>query len=757
MEIKIKGNLRIQINQKDNTASIISSPEASGHVFIPRFAEHENIKYKIISIEDCAFKGCNIELLTFAEDSEIATFQDRCFYEAHIKKLGIPGSLQNLQAMWHLHDLKEIEISPKNQHFIFYNKQFLLSKSSDKSDKFDVLHFALYDIEEVLIPSQVKVIKAYSFMYHKKLKSVKFSPNSELKCIENHAFNNSSIQSLSLPASVEQIGYMCFSSTFNLREIKISPENKKFKLIKNKYVAQASDSGVFDEIIFSRRDIDSIHIPSYIKTINEQAFVFCQRLKNITFEGNSSLKSIRSLAFSNIPGPEKLVIPPSLKETDRSSFSDIKNTKTFEFLAKSVIIKDKCFESCNNLEKVIFTNAEEVVFDSKSLQFTPESAKIFVKRSAKLSGSGLPELQSRISYIESENVVEKDDVKKVTSESEKIKELTAKLLKAEEEISKLKEDNRKLNEKVKMLEEKSDTESAAKSGNSKLDLFDPEEIDSLKVVRTIGRGSQSEVFEVTREQRLALKVLFIEGRSKSDNSSSHFKQLHRFLQEYEMLSSLHHANIVKAFGFCYGDKSHAPSILLEMCVQNLNDRIFDMNNIEKVCTIIEICQAMEAVHAANMIHSDLKPENVLFDAEGHVKISDFGVACIVNIDDQTQSKTSAVGTPKFMAPEILNDNTKYDNKVDVYSFGIVLFFILSGGKMPKISISEQGKKPQIPSNINKVSRQLINSCWSTSPSERPSFTEILDTIKKNKFRLIDGVEKNIAAINSFVKRSYYNS
>ena len=89
MEIEIKGNLKVKINQKDSTASVIESPKANGTVFIPRFAEHENVKYKIISIEKNAFKNCFIDRLTFAKDSEVETFEKNCFYNAHIKKLDV--------------------------------------------------------------------------------------------------------------------------------------------------------------------------------------------------------------------------------------------------------------------------------------------------------------------------------------------------------------------------------------------------------------------------------------------------------------------------------------------------------------------------------------------------------------------------------------------------------------------------------------------------------------------------------------------
>ena len=147
----------------------------------------------------------------------------------------------------------------------------------------------------------------------------------------------------------------------------------------------------------------------------------------------------------------------------------------------------------------------------------------------------------------------------------------------------------------------------------------------------------------------------------------------------------------------------------------------------------------------------MKPANILIDNHKHVRLSDFGISRIESIGCQTDSMTSVVGTIKFMAPELLNESRHYSNKVDVYSFGVVVFFVLTG-EMPKISIGEQsnGKKAPIPKKINKISRNLITKCWSTNPDERPSFTEIIDFIKSNKFGLIDGIEKEIKNIKNFL-------
>ena len=94
---------------------------------------------------------------------------------------------------------------------------------------------------------------------------------------------------------------------------------------------------------------------------------------------------------------------------------------------------------------------------------------------------------------------------------------------------------------------------------------------------------------------------------------------------------------------------------------------------------------MIEIHKNKIIHKDLKPEKILLDEDMYVKICDLGIAKLYNATNST--KTTGIGTLKFMAPEILNGSTKYSEKVDVYSFGVLLFFILTNGKHPRINIA----------------------------------------------------------------------
>ena len=96
------------------------------------------------------------------------------------------------------------------------------------------------------------------------------------------------------------------------------------------------------------------------------------------------------------------------------------------------------------------------------------------------------------------------------------------------------------------------------------------------------------------------------------------------------------------------------------------------------------------------------------------------------------------GTLKYMAPELIQERTDYNEKVDVYAFGVVVYLILTKGEFPKISLHDvgNGKKAEIPSGITQFSSDLINKCWSYEASERPSFAEICQTLKGNESKLI---------------------
>ena len=96
------------------------------------------------------------------------------------------------------------------------------------------------------------------------------------------------------------------------------------------------------------------------------------------------------------------------------------------------------------------------------------------------------------------------------------------------------------------------------------------------------------------------------------------------------------------------------------------------------------------------------------------------------------------GSLNYMAPELLQRKKNYDEKVDVYAFGVVVFLILTKGQYPDINIVEvgTGKQAPIPSSISKFSSKLIRDCWSFDSKDRPSFSEICGRLNGNERKLI---------------------
>lgn len=286
------------------------------------------------------------------------------------------------------------------------------------------------------------------------------------------------------------------------------------------------------------------------------------------------------------------------------------------------------------------------------------------------------------------------------------------------------------NKKLKEITSSNDSNEFENLNCKEFNILDCQQIDKLKSKGCKKICDYSEVFRVSQNPSFVLK----EERNES--------KIRYFLQEYEILIKLDHPNIIKSYGICFGDESHPVSIILESCPSDLKNSLNNLKDYEQVSIIYEICKVMIFVHSNKIIHRDLKPENILLDQNNHVKLCDFGIAKI--IESITQTMTSNMGTFKYMAPEIKNGSSKYDNKVDVYSFGIIVYNILTEGKFP----NKDDKYPFKNSKINAFSQKLITKCLDDSPKNRPTFREIETLIKSNNFKLIDGVEKKIDIIES---------
>lgn len=164
----------------------------------------------------------------------------------------------------------------------------------------------------------------------------------------------------------------------------------------------------------------------------------------------------------------------------------------------------------------------------------------------------------------------------------------------------------------------------------------------------------------------------------------------------------------------------------------------------------DIARGMRYLHKNKIVHRDLKSLNVLLDENGFTKICDFGLA---GYGADKSELTKSLGTPYWMAPELFLGESSYSNKVDVYSYGIILWELVNrqtpynGMDVPEMitKIITNDIRPEMNSQnpgCSKSFRRLIEKCWNKDPDKRPSFNRIVyDFSRKKDKLLIDNADK----------------
>jgi serine/threonine protein kinase len=153
---------------------------------------------------------------------------------------------------------------------------------------------------------------------------------------------------------------------------------------------------------------------------------------------------------------------------------------------------------------------------------------------------------------------------------------------------------------------------------------------------------------------------------------------------------------------------------------------------------------MKYVHSKGIIHQDLKPGNIFIMKQGDAVIGDFGIS-----RHEREEVTPEAGTARYSAPELFLDNGVITPKADVFSFGSILFEILTGNPVfpvlqPPLEIINAvrtGQMKGIPGNCGAFMQDLIPRCWSTKPEDRPSFGTILQDVEGAGYDIVPGACK----------------
>jgi eukaryotic-like serine/threonine-protein kinase len=192
----------------------------------------------------------------------------------------------------------------------------------------------------------------------------------------------------------------------------------------------------------------------------------------------------------------------------------------------------------------------------------------------------------------------------------------------------------------------------------------------------VGAGFSGEVYEVRHQasgQRMALKVMHLKDRNDA-------RKAERSVVEAHGTFGIEHANVVEVFDIGCEPDGRAWMLMEFLDGPTLATLIAQQGRLSPLYALhvaIEAAWGLDAAHENQIIHRDVKPENIVLTSKGEVKIVDFSIARVIPYDMKTTQRNHRVGTLAYMSPEYLN-GAQADARFDVYSLGVVLWEAIAG-------------------------------------------------------------------------------
>jgi hypothetical protein len=249
--------------------------------------------------------------------------------------------------------------------------------------------------------------------------------------------------------------------------------------------------------------------------------------------------------------------------------------------------------------------------------------------------------------------------------------------------------------------------------------------DRYRVVGLLGRGGMGEVYraeDLKLEQPVALK--FLPEALSADGAA-----LARFHREVRVARQISHRNVCRVYDIAEADGQHFVSMEY-IRGEELSSVLKRFGRLppDKATEIArQVCAGLAAAHDAGVLHRDLKPSNVMIDEKGDVRITDFGLAGLL---EEFGGGAALEGTPEYMSPEQL-DGSELTVRSDIYSLGLVLYELFTGRKAfsagTLTELLRLRRTVSMPDSLSSVVRdidpnveRIIERCLAVEPKDRPA-------------------------------------
>jgi eukaryotic-like serine/threonine-protein kinase len=253
-----------------------------------------------------------------------------------------------------------------------------------------------------------------------------------------------------------------------------------------------------------------------------------------------------------------------------------------------------------------------------------------------------------------------------------------------------------------------------------------------RFIRELGKGGTSRVYLAESEKEGEVMVLKVLDHNPETADSS--EGYDRFLQEYELLASLRHPNVVHIYDFGVAD-DHAFIAMEYFPHGDLRRRMAQPMSTKEVLNYVEqIARALGAVHKVGITHRDLKPGNIMLRADDSLALIDFGVAKQLQNKESITAAGTIFGTPYYMSPE-QGHGEPTDERSDLYSLGVMFYELLtqkrpytSDTAMNVIYMHRNAPLPDLPANVAWL-EPAVHRLMAKQPKHRfQSAAELISTL-----------------------------
>jgi serine/threonine protein kinase len=255
---------------------------------------------------------------------------------------------------------------------------------------------------------------------------------------------------------------------------------------------------------------------------------------------------------------------------------------------------------------------------------------------------------------------------------------------------------------------------------------------SYVLEKLLGYGGSSAVFlaqQQDSDRKAAVKVFLPRSTMDAQTRKEFFQ---RFLREAEAASQMDHPNILPIYS--YGEQDSLPYIIMPyMAGGTLSEYVAKFGSLslqDAQWYLEQIASALDYVHKNGCIHCDVKPANILIDDDGHVMLSDFGIAHLAKDEKELampRNPDALMGTPDYISPEQAMGRP-IDGRTDIYSLGVTVFYLLAG-QLPFIAdtsialalmhVHEQPPAlASVRADISPVLDQVIHTALAKQPEQR---------------------------------------